>query len=417
MLLLANIGQLVQTLCRIPARRKDMRAIECVEKAAVFIQGDKIIGMGEADFILPHPVFKDAESKTQVIDCGGRVVMPGLVDPHTHPVFAGPRLVDFEKRIKGASYEQIAKAGGGIRASVATVRASEEEQLAQRVRSALDRMLEHGTTTVECKSGYGLSLEAELKSLRAIRRVAKTWPGTVVSTFLGAHAVPAEYQKKRSDYIALVCQQMIPAVARERLAYFVDVFIERSAFTTAEAVRIFEAATTSGLRVRAHVGQLSTAELKPLMRFQPASLDHLDLVRDADLRPLAKSGTVAVLVPGANYFLGKAYPPARKLIDAGVPVALATDYNPGTSPMLNMQMAMSLACTQMRMTPAEAIIAATVNAAHSLDLGPSKAFIEPNRDADLAIFDAEDYREIPYWFGSNRCWMTITKGKLAYRRS
>jgi imidazolonepropionase len=417
MLLLYNIGQLVQTMTGAPARRKDMRAIECVSNAAVFVGGEEIVGMGESDFVMPHPIRKEAESKTLAIDCGGRVVMAGLVDAHTHPVFAEPRLVDFEKRIKGASYEQIAKAGGGIRSSVAKVRASEEETLANKVQLALDRMLEHGTTTVECKSGYGLSWESERKSLRAIQAAARGFPGTVVSTFLGAHVVPKEFEKNRKGYVGALCQEMIPAVAREKLAEFVDVFIDKGAFTTAEAVRIFEAAASHGLRVRAHVGQLSTAELGPLTRFEPASLDHVDHVKDSELKLLAKSGAIAMLVPGANYFLGKPYPDARRLIDNGVPVGLATDYNPGSSPMLNMQMAMSLACTQMRMSPAEAVIAGTLNAAHSLGFGRKKGIVEPMRHADLAVFDCEDYREIPYWFGSNRCWITICRGKVAWQRN
>ncbi|MBI2682907.1 MAG: imidazolonepropionase [Acidobacteriales bacterium] len=417
MLLLTNIGQLVQTMAGIPARRRDLRAIECLKNAALFISGNKIIGMGEADMVMPHPIIKDAESRTMIIDCGGRVVIPGLVDAHTHPVFAEPRLVDFEKRIKGANYEEIAKAGGGIRSSIAKVRAADEQALVKSTRDVLDRMLEHGTTTVECKSGYGLSWESERKSLRAIREAAKGWPGTVSATFLGAHVVPKEFEKKRKDYVALLCQQMIPAVAKEKLAQFVDVFIEKGAFSTDEAIRIFEAAATHDLKIRAHVGQLSPAELRPLMRFQPASLDHVDHVTGADVKMLAKSGTVAVLVPGANYFLGgKSYPDARRLIDAGVAVALATDYNPGTSPMLNMQMAMSLACTQMRMSPAEAVVASTLNAAYSLGLNRAKGSIEPPKEADLAIFDCDDYREIPYWFGSNRCWMTIAKGKIAWQR-
>ena len=416
MLLLYNIGQLVQTMTGSSARRKDMRAIECVENAAVFIGGEEIVGMGESDFVLPHPIRKQSESKALAIDCGGRVVMPGLVDAHTHPVFAEPRLIDFEKRIKGATYEQIAKAGGGIRSSVAAVRKAEEADLAQTTRSALERMLEHGTTTVECKSGYGLSWESERKSLRAIKAAAKGFSGTVVSTFLGAHVVPKEYQAKRKEYVDALCQQMIPAVEREKLAEFVDAFIDSGAFTTAEAVRIFEAATSHDLKVRAHVGQLSAAELKPLLRFEPLSLDHCDHIKDSELKLLAKSRAVATLVPGANYFLGKPYPDARRLIDNGVPVALATDYNPGSSPMLNMQMAMSLACTQMKMTPAEAVVAATLNGAHSLGLGRQKGSVEPMKHADLAIFDCDDFREIPYWFGSNRCWMTITKGKIAWQR-
>jgi len=419
MLLLTNIGQLVQTMTGAPARRRNLRAVECVEDAAIFVSEGKVVGMGEREFVLPHPLFRQSESQTKVIDCGGRLVMPGFVDAHTHPVFVGPRLVDFEKRVQGATYSQIARAGGGIRSSVANVRSTSADGLARTVGNTLDRMLEHGTTTVECKSGYGLNWEAERRSLLAIKSAAQDWPGTAIPTFLGAHVVPKEFESRRKEYVAQICQQMIPRVARERLAAFVDVFIERGAFTTAEAVRIFEAATTHGLGVRAHVGQLSPTDLKPLLRFQPASLDHLDFVSDAEIKLLShkKTDTIVVLVPGANYFLGgKSYPDARRLIDAGVGVAIATDFNPGTSPTFSMQMAMSLACTQMQMTPAEAVVAATLNAAHSLGLSREKGSIEPTKDADLAIFDCEDYREVPYWFGSNRCWMTITGGQIAWRK-
>jgi imidazolonepropionase len=210
---------------------------------------------------------------------------------------------------------------------------------------------------------------------------------------------------------------MIPTAARRKLAQYVDVFVEKGAFTLEEAIRIFEAATTQGLKVRAHVCQLSRGKIKPLLRFEPASLDHMDHCNPAELKALAKTNTIATLVPGANYFLGlRRYSDARKLIDSGVAVGLATDYNPGTSPTLSMQMALSLACTQMKMTPEEAIIAATANAAYSLGFGHSKGRIEPMADADLAIFDCEDYRELPYWFGSNRCWMTIVGGEVVWRK-
>jgi imidazolonepropionase len=210
---------------------------------------------------------------------------------------------------------------------------------------------------------------------------------------------------------------MIPMAARNKLARYVDVFVEQSAFTLDEAIRIFEAATTNGLKVRAHVCQLSPGKIKPLLRFEPASLDHMDHCDATELKALAETDTIATLVPGANYFLGlKHFPDARKLIDSGVALALATDYNPGSSPTLNMQMVLSLACTQMKMTPEEAIIAATVNAAYSLGYGHSKGRIEPMADADIAIFDCEDYRELPYWFGSNRCWMTIVGGEVVWQK-
>jgi imidazolonepropionase len=347
------------------------------------------------------------------IDCAGQIVLPGFVDSHTHPVFAAARLVDFEKRTAGASYEQIAKAGGGIRSSVDAVRKASKAQLAERVLCALREMAEQGTTTVEAKSGYGLTLETELKSLEAIRAAAARWPGTVVPTLLGAHAVPREYQGRALEYLEIVCARMIPQAARRKLARFVDVFTERGAFSVDDTEKVFEAAANEGLGLRAHVGQLSETPLRHLLRFNVASLDHMDYVSPSDIALLAKRNTVATLVPGANYFLGmEKFPPARKFIDAGVAVALATDYNPGTSPTLSMPFVLSLACTHMKMTPAEAITAATVNGAWALRAQERKGTIEAGKDADLAVFDCQDYREIPYWFASNRCAFAILGGAM-----
>ncbi|MFZ1930206.1 MAG: imidazolonepropionase, partial [Candidatus Sulfotelmatobacter sp.] len=271
----------------------------------------------------------------------------------------------------------------------------------------------HGTTTVEAKSGYGLTTESEIKSLQAIREAASRWPGTVVSTLLGAHVVPKEFQGRSQQYVDLVCKEMIPQAAKRKLAQFVDVFCDKGAFTAADAMQIFAAAEKHCLHVRAHMCQLSETPLRPFLRFNPASFDHMDHVNEDDINELAKRDTVATLVPGANYFLGlKDYPQARKFIDAGVPVALATDYNPGTSPTLSMPMAMSLACTHMNMSPAEAISAATINGAWALRLADRKGSIKPGKDADLAVFAVKDYREIPYWFGANRCEMTIMNGVL-----
>ena len=319
--------------------------------------------------------------------------------------------MDFEKRISGANYEEIAEAGGGIRSSIDGVRKASKTALTQKVFAVLADLARHGTTTVEAKSGYGLSLESELKSLEAIRAAAREWPGTVVPTFLGAHAVPPEYRGRSQEYVDLVCNEMMPAVAKRKLAQFVDVFCDRGAFSAEETAQIFAAAEEHGLAVRAHVGQLSETRLGPLLRYQPASLDHMDHVNDADLPALAQSDTVATFVPGANYFLGLArYPNARRFIESGVAVALATDYNPGSSPTLSMPMAMSLACTQMKMSPAEAIAAATINGAWALRLAGRKGSVEPGKDADLAVFDVSDYREIPYWFGANRWVLTIMNG-------
>jgi imidazolonepropionase len=412
-LLLLNIGQLLTLRSKAsgPRRGSSLSDLGTIEDAAVLCLGGKIVSVGSTKDALRDPWLKKNRKRVREIDCRGQVVLPGFVDSHTHPVFTNPRLIDFEKRIAGASYEQIAEAGGGIRSSIESVRAASKNALVDKVLKALHNMAEHGTTTVEAKSGYGLSLESELKSLETIRSAARKWPGTVVPTFLGAHAVPPEFRGRGQEYVDMVCQQMMPAISKQKLAAFADVFCERGAFSPEEAQQIFRAARKNGLAVRAHMGQLSETRLEPFLQFEPASLDHMDYVNAADLPALARSNTIATLVPGANYFLGLSrYPNARHFIDAGVAVALATDYNPGSSPTLSMPMAMSLACTHMKMSPAETIAASTINGAWALHLADRKGSIEPGKDADLAMFDVKDYREIPYWFGTNHCALTGLNG-------
>jgi imidazolonepropionase len=419
-LLLVNIGQLL-TLRSASAKvgprcGGELKQVGLIEDGTVLCVGGKIVSVGTTKDALRDPWLKKHRRNVTEIDCGGGVVLPGFVDSHTHPVFVDPRLVDFEKRIEGASYEQIAAAGGGIRSSLEGVRQAKKSALSAKILTALQDMAAHGTTTVEAKSGYGLTVESELKSLEAIRAAASRWPGTVVSTLLGAHVVPKEFQGRSQKYVEAVCKDMIPQAAKRRLAQFVDVFCEKGAFTVEETEHIFAAAKEHGLSVRAHMGQLSETRLSRFLRFDPASFDHMDHVNDDDILQLAKGNTVATLVPGANYFLGmKDYPNARRLIDARVPVALATDYNPGTSPTVSMPMAMSLACTHMKMSPAEAVAAATVNGAWALRVADHKGSIEPGKDADFAIFDVSDYREIPYWFGANHCAATVLNGVISAR--
>jgi len=390
-----------------------MLELGMVEDGAVLCVGGKIVSVGKSKDALRDSWLKKNRKRVVEIDCEHQVVLPGFVDSHTHPAFVTPRLVDFEKRISGATYEEIAEAGGGIRSSVEGVRKAGKSQLTEKVLQALREMAEQGTTTVEAKSGYGLTVDSELKSLEAIRDAAARWPGTVVATLLGAHVVPREFQGKADEYVNEVCERMIPQAAKRKLAQFVDVFTDRGAFSVENTGRIFEAAKKHGLGVRAHICQLSEIPVQPLLSYNPASLDHMDHVSDDDVRVLAQRDTIATLVPGANYFLGlDKFPPARKLIDAGVPVALATDYNPGSSPTPSMPFVLSLACTHMKMSPAEAISAATINGAWALRLASRKGSIEPGKDADLAVFEADDYREIAYWFASNRCAFTVLNGTL-----
>ena len=415
-LLLTNIGQLLTMSADAagPRRGAAMRDLGIIEDAAVLCGAGQIVSVGRSKDALRDPWLKKNKRHVREIDCEGRVVLPGFVDSHTHPAFIEPRLIDFEKRTSGASYEQIAAAGGGIRSSLEAVRKASKKAITEHVLRALRSMAEQGTTTVEAKSGYGLSLESETKSLEAIRDASRQWPGTVIATLLAAHTIPPEFKDKRDAYVRLICEEIIPSAARRKLAHFCDVFCETTAFTEAETARILACASEHGLRARAHVSQLSVRKsgfIASLLKSEPASLDHLDHVTGDDIRALAGSSTVATLVPGANYFLGlDRYPPARALIDGGAAVALATDFNPGTSPTPSMPFVLSLACTRLKMTPAEAISAATINGAHALSLGDRKGSIEPGKDADLAVFDVRDYREICYWFGTNLCQMTIAGG-------
>ncbi len=352
---------------------------------------------------------------------GGRVVLPGFVDSHTHLIHAASRAEEYELKIKGASYEEIARKGGGILNSVKKLRLASAEALKTRARAALEEFASYGTTTVEAKSGYGLDVASELKILGLHRELNGEQPIEIVSTFLGAHVVPAEFRGKPDGterYVALLIEQMLPEVVNEDLAEYCDVFCDRGAFTRQQAGRILTEAKQHGLMPRLHAEQLSRTGATQLgVELGAASCDHLEQVNGTDIKALAKSRTVATLLPGCDFHLGwENYAPARKLIEAGAVVALATDYNPGTSPTVSMPMVLALACTQLRMTPAEAITAATINAAFALKREKKIGSLEVGKEADLAVFEVEDYREIPYYFGMQRCWMTVKNGEIIYMR-
>jgi imidazolonepropionase len=411
-----NVGQLLTLRSDSnnpgPRRGKELQELGIIEDGAVLCAGGKVVSVGQTKNALRDSWIKSHRKRMIEIDCTDKVVLPGFVDSHTHPAFIFPRLIDFEKRIAGNTYEQIAASGGGIRSSVEAVRAASKADLSGKIIRALREMSALGTTTVEAKSGYGLSLESELKSLEAIHLAAKQWPGTLIPTLLAAHVVPAEFKTAPQKYVDLICDEMIPQAARRKLAKFVDVFCDRGAFNEKDALKIFASAKRNHMDIRAHISQLARTSLTSILGMQPVSLDHMDQVDDSDIAQLARSQTVATLVPGANYFLGHQYPPARKLIDAGVPIALATDYNPGSSPTASMPFVLSLACTQMKMSPAESIVAATINGACALNLQHKKGSIESGKDADIAIFDVNDYREIPYWLAANHCSNTLLNGHL-----
>lgn len=418
-LLFVGIRQLAT--CAGPPRARrgaELRDAGLVEDAAVLVDGDRIVAAGRrrdvegARGTALEPVLARATS----IDCGGGVVTPGFVDSHTHAVFGRARYEEQELRAAGLDYMEIARRGGGIHASVRDLRSRTEDELVALGRSRLMRLAAHGTTTVEVKSGYGLTVEDELKTLRAIRRLAAELPLRIVPTFLGAHEIPLEHRATpsgREDYLRLLIEEMIPAVARERLARFADVFCEPGVYTVDESRRILEAARAAGLGVKLHADELRPAGGAELAaELGAVSADHLAAISDTGVAALAASETVATLLPGTMLFLGKPrQAPARALVDAGAAVALASDFNPGTSPTPNFPLILTLAVSQLRLSAAEALVAATVNGAAALGLADRVGQIAPGFSADVALFDAEDIRELPYWYGDRRCRAAWVRGK------
>ena len=356
------------------------------------------------------------DSRTEIIDAGGRVVLPGFVDAHTHPVFAGNRVDEFEERAAGASYQEIAARGGGIQSTVSRTRAASLDDLVMAGRRYADWFLRGGTTTIEAKSGYGLSLEDEIKILRAIKRLNDETPLRYVPTFLGAHSVPTEYRARRDEYVSLLVEEMLPQVAQQKLAEYCDVFCEEKVFTTDESWKILSAARCHGLGLRMHADQLSlSGGAKLAAELGTSTADHLEHTDAEGIAGLKQAGVQPVLLPGSVYALGSTrYPAAREMIDAGLAVVLATDFNPGSSPTPSMTMILSLAATHMKMSPAEAITAATINAAYSLNRGDQIGSLEPGKIADLVIHDCADYRELAYFFGLEHAWRTFVAGKLSH---
>jgi imidazolonepropionase len=355
----------------------------------------------------------------EVVDAGGRVVMPGFVDAHAHPVFAGTRAGEFEERSRGATYQEIAARGGGIQSTVRATRAATIDELVATGKRYASWFLRTGTTTVEAKSGYGLTLEDELKILKVIKRLNSESPLRYVPTFLGAHDVPPEYRSRREQYVSLLIEEMLPRVTQEKLAEFCDVFCEEKVFTTDEARRILSAARRHGLGLRIHADQLSlSGGAKLAAELNTVTADHLEYADSDGIAALKVSGVQPVLLPGSVYALGSSrYPAAREMIDAGLAVVLATDFNPGSSPTPSMTMVLSLATTHMKMTPAESITAATINAAHTLNRGDQIGSLEPNKLADFVIHDCDDYRHLPYFFGIEHSWKVYAGGREVFARS
>jgi len=397
-----------------PRRQEALSELGVILKGAVLTQGTKIHRVGRTSDLEPEA----RRVKAEAIDCRGAVVMPGFVDSHTHLVFAGNRVEDYERRLRGWTYEAIARAGGGICYSAQKVREASVGALVAQAERFLNAFAAYGTTTLEVKTGYGLDVEQELKILEALRRLRKVSALELVPTLLAAHALPADFAGRRAAYVDLVARRLIPAVGRKKLAEYIDCFCDRGAFSVEDCRKLLTVGRRHGLVPRLHAEQLSrTGASRLAMELGAASADHLDHLSERDIRALARSGVVATLLPGSNFHLGlQKYPPARRLIDAGAIVALATDFNPGTSPTLNMQFILSLACTAMRMTPAQAISAATLNAAYALRRTDRLGSLEPGKQADLIVMDLPDYREIPYYFAVNHCVMNVKRGRIIYRR-
>jgi len=393
-----------------PARPRvgpEMRELGIIARGGLFVRDGLIERVGaEIEALI--------DDDTTVVDAGGRVVLPGFVDAHTHPVFAGTRVDEFEERSRGATYQEIAARGGGIQSTVNRTRASSLKELIETCRRYADWFLRGGTTTVEAKSGYGLSLEDEIKILRAIRQLDRETPLRYVPTFLGAHSIPPEYKSRRDEYVSLIVEEMLPRVAQEKLAEYCDVFCEEKVFTTDESWKILSAARCHGLGLRMHVDQLSlSGGAKLAAELGTVTADHLEHTDTEGIKALKQSGVQPVLLPGSVYALGSSrYPAAREMIDAGLAVVLATDFNPGSSPTPSMTMILSLAATHMKMTPAEAITASTINAAYSLNRGAQLGSLEPGKIADFVIHDAADYRELAYFFGIQHAWQVYSAGCL-----
>ena len=412
-LIIKNVTQLLtlRSTQKGPRTKDGMEDLGIIEDGAVAVSGNKIVAIGKTKDILDETKITD---ETKVIDAKDKVVLPGFVDCHTHPVFAGTREDEFEMRIKGKTYQEIAAAGGGIKSSVKNLRSKTKEELIQLALPRLDRMLSYGTTTIEAKSGYGLSLEHEIKMLEVIDELNKIHPIDLIPTFLGAHEIPEEYKNNRKEYIKLITEKMIPEVAKRKLAVFCDVFCEKGVFDIEESREILKAAKDHGFKLKLHADQLSSlGGSKLAAELGAISADHLEFIDDDGIEKMKESGIIGVLLPGACFGLGiTEYPPARKMIERGLPVALATDFNPGSSMTESMPIILSLACLMMRMTPAEAIVTSTINSAYAVDKGNEMGSIEKGKKADLVIWNVQNYKEIPYHFGVNLVDQVIKDGKV-----
>lgn len=411
-LLLKNIKSLVSVYENAPQKLsgKEMKNLPCLENAWLACDDGLIADFGSME---DFPGITDWKA-LEVIDCSGKIVMPGFVDSHTHIVYAGNREQEFVDRINGLSYEDIATRGGGILNSARKLRETSEDDLFEQAKQRFKEIISQGTVAVEIKSGYGLNTESELKMLRVIRRLKNLGMIPVRATFLGAHAIPAEFKNDKQGYIDLLINEMLPAIANEKLADYIDVFCEKGYFSAEETKTILEAGKKYGLTPKVHAEQLSHANgIKTAVECGAISVDHLEFCNEVDIALLKTSATMPTILPGAAFFLNLQLPPARKMIDAGLPVAFASDYNPGSSPSGNMKLMMSMACIQYKLTPEEAINAVTLNTAYAIGLQNELGTITPGKKANLIITkEINSYGFLPYAFGSHLIEGVIINGKL-----
>ncbi|SFA91386.1 MULTISPECIES: imidazolonepropionase [unclassified Bacillus (in: firmicutes)] len=415
-LLIINSSQLITVagFSDSPAVRESMSQLSIIYEGAIFLENGIISELGTTNELLQ--ILNDRLDEIEVIDATGKIVLPGLVDPHTHLVFSGTREAEFTMRLKGATYMEIMNNGGGIHATTSKTREASEEMLFEESKKRLERFLEHGVTTIEAKSGYGLDWETEYKQLRVAQLLNEQHPVDVVSTFMGAHAVPKEYKENPDAYVKLVCEEMIPKVAEEKLADFNDVFCERGVFTPEQSRIILEAGKKYGLKPKLHADEIEPYEGAELAaELKAVSADHLLRASDSGIAAMAEAGVIGVLLPGTAFFLMTEAAKGRKMIDAGVAVAISTDCNPGSSPTVSTPFIMNLACMNMGLTPEEAITAVTINAAHAIAKNESIGSLEKGKKADVVILNVPNYMLLQYHYGMNHTDMVIKNGEIVVR--
>lgn len=417
-ILIKNANEVITLKNAVPGPRKkeQMRDIAVIEKGSVLIEGERIVAVGTYEQLAQE--FPSLVDVAKVIDATGKIVMPGLVDCHTHLVHGGTREQEFNMRLNGSTYMDIMNAGGGIHATTKRTRETSFDALYEKTMQHLDVFLKHGVTTVEAKSGYGLDWETEKKQLEVAKKLQDTHAVDVVSTFMGAHAVPREYKGHEDEFVDVVIREMLPKVAELKLAEFNDVFCEKGVFTPAQSRRILEAGKALGLTPKIHADEIEPYNGAELAAEVGAiSAEHLLVASDEGIQSMAKAGTIAVLLPGTAFFLRAPFARGRLMIDEGVPVAISTDFNPGSSPTMSLPFIMNLACMHMGMTLEEVLTATTINAAYALNRGHEIGTLEAGKQADIVLLDVANYKQLQYFYGMNHTHTVIKSGRVVVRDS